>query len=85
MRLNAVPDLDLMFRANHPETVVYCQSSNALLKHAIDTAEGRSSSPLRCSNDDEVLPPMPQRGEVDFIYGGKWNLLIECVIMTLLC
>ncbi len=50
--------------------MVYNQDSSRLLQHAIDTAEGRHPEPL-LSELGVVLPPMPQRGEVDFIYGGK--------------
>ncbi|KAI8989795.1 S-adenosyl-L-methionine-dependent methyltransferase [Trametes punicea] len=60
------------FRANHPHAIVYNQCSNKLLEHAIHTAKGLSPKPLRSLDGAECmeLPPMPQPGEVDFIYGG---------------
>ena len=73
---------DLSHRANHPNAVVYCQSTNGMLRHAIDTANGLSPPPLTSNENMTALPPMPQRGEVDFIFGGevvdlpafRWNI-----------
>lgn len=61
---------NLPCRANHPNAVVYNESSNCLLQHAIDAAEGRNPTPLRGKGNNEELPPMPQKGDVEFIYGG---------------
>ena len=63
-----------MNRANHPHAVVYNESSNLLLQQAIDTAEGRNPPPLMGKGGDQ-LPPMPQKGEVDFIFGGQYCLI----------
>lgn len=49
---------------------VYCQDSSRLLQHTIDVHQGKNIPPLK-SNDDKICPPMPNRGEVDFIFGGK--------------
>ncbi|KAI1794705.1 S-adenosyl-L-methionine-dependent methyltransferase [Ganoderma leucocontextum] len=57
------------FQANHRDTVVYNQDTSRLLQHAIDMVEGHHPEPLQSQLGVE-LPPMPQRGEVDFIYGG---------------
>ena len=58
-------------RANHEKTTVYDLCSSCLLQHAIDSAGGKNPPPLRSSDGSKKLPSMPQRGEVDFIYGGK--------------
>ena len=60
--------------------MVYNQDTNTLLQHAIEVAEGHAPEALL----DELghkLPPMPQRGEVDFIYGGKtFSFVIEYLL-----
>ena len=60
------------YRANHPHAIVYNQSVNACLKHAILTSEGKNP-PLLLSRGryPKQLPPMPKPGEVDFVYGGR--------------
>lgn len=60
-------------RANHPHAIVYNQSVNACLQHAIDTYQSRKPAPLHSLNSkmSTALPPMPKPGEVDIIYGGK--------------
>lgn len=64
---------DIHCRANHPDTIVYSQCSNKLLEHAIGLAQDSTLPPLRSLDPEvsECLPPLPQPGEVDFIYGGK--------------
>lgn len=64
---------DVHSRANHPDTIVYNQCSNKLLEHAIGLAQDSTLRPLRSLDPkvSECLPPLPQPGEVDFIYGGK--------------
>ncbi|KAI0748472.1 S-adenosyl-L-methionine-dependent methyltransferase [Daedaleopsis nitida] len=64
------PSAAKTFQANHPNCVVYNESSNCLLEHAVDASEGRNPNPLKCKGKDRQLPHMPQRGDVDFIYGG---------------
>ncbi|KAI0780552.1 S-adenosyl-L-methionine-dependent methyltransferase [Trametes elegans] len=66
------PSAAKTYRANHPGTTVYNQCSNKLLEHAIQTAKGVKVSPLKSldTTTHVLLPPMPQPGEVDFIYGG---------------
>ena len=54
-----------------------------LLQHAIDVVEGHQPGPL-LSQLGDVLPPIPQRGEVDFIYGGKTNLIHKQIVINLL-
>ena len=60
--------LRCMNRQNHPNTIVYCQDTNALLKHVID------HTPPLCSLIDgkTLCPPLPDRQKepVDFIFGG---------------
>ncbi|KAF8643762.1 hypothetical protein AX16_008781 [Volvariella volvacea WC 439] len=64
------PSAAATYQHNHPETVVYCQDSNLLLRHAIDTHEGKDPQPLRSNNGKSLCPAMPPKGSVDFIYGG---------------
>lgn len=56
-------------RRNHPAAKVYCQDTSRLLQHTIDEHQGKNPPPLQ-SNDNKICPPMPNRGEVDFIFGG---------------
>ncbi|KAK7034044.1 hypothetical protein VNI00_012475 [Paramarasmius palmivorus] len=59
------------YRENHPNTEVYCQDVNLLLKHAIETREGKDPKPLISNfKSREKCPEMPRRGDVDFIFGG---------------
>lgn len=58
------------YRVNHPKTVVYCQDSSLLLKHAIETEGGKNPGPLPSNHTNTPCPPMPKRNEVDFIFGG---------------
>ena len=62
---------------NHPHTTVYNGDVNALLKHAVEMAQGKNPRPLKTVEGIE-MPPMPKQGEVDFIYGGMfpWTLFL---------
>ncbi|OBZ65761.1 Acetolactate synthase, mitochondrial [Grifola frondosa] len=66
------PSAAMTYAANHPHVIVYNQCTNLLLQHAINTFEGKKPKPLKSLQADHevVLPPMPKKGEVDFIYGG---------------
>jgi len=74
---------DDYLRQNHPDTTVYCQDSNALLRHAIDTSEGKKPASLPSNYKGPKAPrtceAMPRKGEVDIIYGG-W--LFCCSLMS---
>ncbi|EEB91983.1 hypothetical protein MPER_09571, partial [Moniliophthora perniciosa FA553] len=62
------PAAAMSYRANHPDTIVYCQDSNLLLKHAIQTREGKNPKPLVSNfSSKEKCKEMPRRGDVDFI------------------
>ncbi|KAI0705891.1 S-adenosyl-L-methionine-dependent methyltransferase [Cytidiella melzeri] len=63
------PSAVLSYNENHPHTKVYNGDVNVLLKHAIETSEGKRPRPLSTVEGIE-MPPMPRPGEVDFIYGG---------------
>ncbi|KAI0647432.1 S-adenosyl-L-methionine-dependent methyltransferase [Trametes meyenii] len=66
------PSAAKTYQANHPSAIVYNQCSNKLLDHAIQTYKGFPPKPLQSLNSasPSKLPPMPQPGEVDFIFGG---------------
>lgn len=64
------PEFTLL-RKNHPEAVVYNQSSNELLEHAISSEQGLHPPPLHSIKDGKPLPLMPRRGEVHGICAGK--------------
>jgi DNA (cytosine-5)-methyltransferase 1 len=65
-------DADTEPRLNHPNTTVYCQDTNLLLKHAIDHHE-RRKPPFLLSNDGKTwCEKMPDKDGVDFIYGGTF-------------
>ncbi|KAF9454585.1 S-adenosyl-L-methionine-dependent methyltransferase [Macrolepiota fuliginosa MF-IS2] len=55
---------------NHPQTKVYCQDSSLLLKHAIETHQGKEPPPLLSNDGKTKCPAMPNKDEVDFIFGG---------------
>ncbi|KAL0581108.1 hypothetical protein V5O48_000897 [Marasmius crinis-equi] len=59
------------YGANHPHTAVYCQDVNSLLRHAIETREGKNPKSLQSKySSKSACPEMPERGDVDVIYGG---------------
>ncbi|KAI7834959.1 hypothetical protein BX661DRAFT_175843 [Kickxella alabastrina] len=58
------------FAKNHPKAQVYNQCSNLLLDSAIKAHQGIPVEPLINKFDGRQLPPMPQPGDVDFIYCG---------------
>ncbi|KAJ1817653.1 hypothetical protein LPJ75_001659, partial [Coemansia sp. RSA 2598] len=60
----------ITFAKNHPEAQVYNQCSNLLLDSAIKAHQGIPTKPLKNKFDQKELPPMPQPGDVDFIYCG---------------
>ncbi|KAF8559697.1 S-adenosyl-L-methionine-dependent methyltransferase [Imleria badia] len=64
------PSAAQTYQRNHPETIVYNQCTNLCLQHAIDTQDNKKPKPLLSLDDKKPLPPMPKRGDVDFIYGG---------------
>lgn len=57
------------FSRNMPDIKVYNQDANMLLDHTSRRDQGLEVETLRdlCG---KRLPPMPKKGEVDFIYGG---------------
>lgn len=46
------------------------QDTNLLLKHAIETHEGKNPPPLPSNDKQTLCAPLPRKNEVDFIYGG---------------
>ncbi|KAJ2725504.1 hypothetical protein GGI07_001260 [Coemansia sp. Benny D115] len=60
----------ITFSKNHPHAQVYNQCSNLLLDSAIKAHQGIQFAPLVNKFDGTPLPPMPQPGDVDFIYCG---------------
>ncbi|KAH9483930.1 DNA (cytosine-5)-methyltransferase 4 [Psilocybe cubensis] len=66
------PSAAKTYARNHPNTKVYCQDTNHLLKHAITglNSEGKRG-PLKSNDEKTMCPPLPKKGEpVDFIFGG---------------
>lgn len=63
---------------NHPDAIVYCQCSNSLLQHAVETFKGKEPAPLyaEVGGTKTMLPPMPLPGQVEFIYGGRLARLV---------
>lgn len=66
-------------RYNHPDTTVYCQDTSLLLKHAIETSEGKNPKPLPSNDYRAYCQKMPRKGEVDMITGGMTasSLLVQ--------
>ncbi|KAJ2653888.1 hypothetical protein IWW40_000172 [Coemansia sp. RSA 1250] len=65
-----MPSAGYSFAKNHPDAQVYNQCSNLLLDWAIKVHNGVPAQPLINKFDGKTLPPMPQPGDVDFIYCG---------------
>ncbi|KAJ2852696.1 hypothetical protein IWW36_000053 [Coemansia brasiliensis] len=65
-----MPSAGYSFAKNHPYAQVYNQCSNLLLDWAIKSHNGVPAQPLINKFDGKTLPPMPQPGDVDFIYCG---------------
>ncbi|KIM49346.1 hypothetical protein M413DRAFT_15448 [Hebeloma cylindrosporum] len=62
------PSAAKTYMRNHPETTVYCQDTNALLKHIVD-----HTPPLYSLIDGKTrCPPLPDKNKepIDFIFGG---------------
>lgn len=68
---------DHLNRKNHPDTVVYCQDSSILLKHAVAVMNDEDTAPLLSKDGQTLCPPMPKKtAQIDFIFGGrKFDLL----------
>ncbi|KAJ1823141.1 hypothetical protein LPJ60_001754 [Coemansia sp. RSA 2675] len=65
-----MPSAGYTFATNHPDAQVYNECSNLLLDSAIRAHRGETVKPLVNKFDAKELPPMPQPGDVDFIYCG---------------
>ncbi|KAJ2813882.1 hypothetical protein H4S07_000336 [Coemansia furcata] len=65
-----MPAAGYTFATNHPDAQVYNECSNLLLDSAIRAHRGETVKPLINKFDAKELPPMPQPGDVDFIYCG---------------
>jgi hypothetical protein len=74
---------DYLNRTNNPETVVYCQDSSALLKHAVAVMNNEDPPPLLSKDGQSLCPPMPKKtDQIDFIFGGRkfrfpWLIRVE--------
>ncbi|KAF9473771.1 S-adenosyl-L-methionine-dependent methyltransferase [Pholiota conissans] len=57
---------------NHSDTIVYCQDSSSLLKHAIiHSSNPEKTIPLLSLDGQTYCPPLPDKhAQVDFIFGG---------------
>jgi DNA (cytosine-5)-methyltransferase 1 len=59
-------------RWNNPETLVYCQDSSVLLKHAVAVMNDEEPAPLLSKDGQTMCPPMPKKNDqIDFIFGGR--------------
>ncbi|KAF5315922.1 hypothetical protein D9611_004789 [Ephemerocybe angulata] len=64
------PSAALTYQKNHPDTTVWCQDSNTLLRHVVERDSGASLAPLK-TIDGTKCPEMPKKGDrIDFIFGG---------------
>ncbi len=66
----------LTYKQNFPNTEVFNVDANILLDRAVRREKGEELEPLYDSQG-ELVPDLPRPGEVDFIYGGKFQLSIE--------
>ena len=57
-------------RGNHPGVIVYNQDCNDLLKHTVESRNGKRLRSLRSIDKDIPLPALPMPGDVDIIMGG---------------
>ncbi|KAF9535246.1 S-adenosyl-L-methionine-dependent methyltransferase [Crepidotus variabilis] len=59
------------YALNHPDTIVYCQDSSKLLKHAVDVMNNKNPDALPSKDGKTLCPPMPKKSDgIDFIFGG---------------
>ena len=66
---------------NAPETIVYNECANKVLKYAVKTYEGHSVEKLTSLFDGKPLPPPPKPGDIDCIVAGfPW-----CVMLAQVC
>ncbi|KAG6876747.1 hypothetical protein C0993_000724 [Termitomyces sp. T159_Od127] len=82
------PSAAATYAKNHPNTTVYCQDSNKLLKQAYEASKGETTRPLVSGIDGKTrLPPMPRRGDVDMVSGAFYGRLdgdgqFKCTMTT---
>jgi hypothetical protein len=68
-----------LHRHNHPETLVYCQDSSALLKQAVAQFNNEHPAPLLSNDRKTFCPDMPDKNSsIDFIFGGLYFFLSFC-------
>jgi DNA (cytosine-5)-methyltransferase 1 len=59
-----------MSRMNSPDTVVYNECANKVLKYAIKAYEGHPVEKLSSLLDGKPLPPPPKPSDIDCIIAG---------------
>jgi BAH domain/C-5 cytosine-specific DNA methylase len=66
------------YKKNFPKAKVFCADANILLDRALRRENGDKLEPLYDCHG-ELLPELPRKGEVDFIYGGKYPILSSTI------
>lgn len=70
-----------LHRHNHPETLVYCQDSSALLKQAVAQFNNEHPTPLLSNDRKTLCPDMPDKNSsIDFIFGGMYISLFFGIV-----
>ncbi|KAL5350845.1 hypothetical protein ACLOAV_004416 [Pseudogymnoascus australis] len=62
-------DAGRTLKKNFPHMKVYNENANTLLQRAIQEERGTTTGVMK-DLQGKPMPPMPKRGEIDFLYGG---------------
>ncbi|KFY81710.1 hypothetical protein V500_11158 [Pseudogymnoascus sp. VKM F-4518 (FW-2643)] len=62
-------DASQTLKRNFPHMKVYNENANTLLQRAIQEERGTATGVMK-DLQGKPMPPMPKRGEIDFLYGG---------------
>ncbi|EJU05027.1 S-adenosyl-L-methionine-dependent methyltransferase [Dacryopinax primogenitus] len=69
--IDAYPSAHVTLKTNFPDVAAILQDTNAVLRRAIELAEGKHPPPLfQLNSKTERCPDLPRPGEVDIIIGG---------------
>ncbi|KAF8644239.1 hypothetical protein AX16_008594 [Volvariella volvacea WC 439] len=64
------PSAAATFRRNSPDTIVYNQCTNVMLRYAIKHYEGHEVQAPKSIDNTGTIPPPPRPGEIDLIVAG---------------
>jgi len=64
---------------NSPDTIVYNQCANIILRYAIKSHEGHATEvPKQLIDDKKKVPPPPKPGDIKVIVAGlPWQVMLS--------